>query len=174
MKKVLALVSSIILLGASSVYAAPAANSTGKATIAVVNVQQLFQNSPRIADLNKKLQEKFKVRQEKLMTSQKSLQGDMEKLKKESPTMSKKDQETLKNKITKEQTTLAKEAADFQQDLNKEQGKVMKDVLAQLNSVIAKIAKSKDFTLVLDSQAVIYAADKADITSQVSKEFDKK
>ena len=108
------------------------------------------------------------------MTSQKSLQGDMEKLKKESPTMSKKDQETLKNKITKEQTTLAKEAADFQQDLNKEQGKVMKDVLAQLNSVIAKIAKSKDFTLVLDSQAVIYAADKADITSQVSKEFDKK
>ncbi len=173
MKRVLALVSSLILLGASSAYAAPVSSSSGKATIAVVNVQQLFQSSPRISNLNKQLQEKFKPRQDKLMTAQKSLQSNMEKLKKESPTMSKKAKDELQGKISKEQTVLAKDAADFQQDLNKEQGKVMKDVLAQLNAVISTIAKSKDYTLVLDSQAVIYAADKADITSQVSKEFNK-
>ncbi len=50
----------------------------------------------------------------------------------------------------------------------------MKGVLAQLNSIIASIAKKNNYSLVLDSQAVIYAADRSDITKEVSKEFDTK
>lgn len=171
MKKVLAVVSALLVMGATQVYAADAVAAP---TLAVVNVQQLFQSSPKIADLNKQLQAKFKPRQEKLMSAQKSLQDEMEKYKKEAPTMSQKDKDSLQKKITSDQSVLAKDAAAFQQDLNKEQGKVMKGVLAQLNTVIASIAKKNNYSLVLDSQAVIYAADSADITKQVSKEFDTK
>ena len=35
-------------------------------------------------------------------------------------------------------------------------------------------AKKNNYTLVLDAQAVVYAADSADITKQVAGEFDKK
>lgn len=174
MRKALAVVSSLLLMSATQVYAADAVASSSQPTMAVVNVQQLFQSSPKIADLNKQLQAKFKPRQEKLMASQKSLQDAMEKFKKESPTMSSKDKDALQKKIADDQSMLAKDAAAFQQDLNKEQSKVMKGVLAQLNAVIASIAKKSNYSLVLDSQAVIYAADSVDITKQVSKEFDTK
>ncbi len=170
MKKILAVVSSLLLIGATQVYAADAASPS----LAVVNVQQLFQSSPKIADLNKQLQAKFKSRQEKLIASQKTLQDEVEKFKKEAPTMGQKDKDALQKRITNDQANLSKDAATFQQDLNKEQGKIMKGVLAQLNTIIASIAKKNNYSLVLDSQAVIYAADSSDITKQVSKEFDSK
>lgn len=169
MKKILALVGSILLAATTQVYAADALSS-----VAVVNVQQLFQTSPKIADLNKQLQAKFKGRQDKLMAAQKTLQGEIDKFKKESPTMTQKDKDALQKKIANDQSTLAKDAATFQQDLNKEQGVVMKGVLAQLNDVISTIAKKNNYSMVLDSQAVIYAADAADITKQVSENFNSK
>lgn len=175
MKKVLALVGSILLIGTQA-YAAPeAAPAASKATnIAVVNVQQVFQQSPRIAELNKKLQNQFKARQDKLIAAQKTLQEELDKFKKEAPTMSQKDKDALQKKIVEDQSNLAKEASAFQQDLSKEQGKIMKSVLGQLNDVISGIAKQSNYTLVLDSQAVIYSADTSDITKQVAQQFDKK
>jgi outer membrane protein len=173
MKRVLALVGSLLLLGATQVYAADQTTASGP-SIAVVNVQQLFQSSPKIADINKQLQDKFKSRQDKLMAAQKSLQAELDKFKKESPTMSAKDKDAMQKKITDDQQNLSKDAASFQQDLNKEQNKVMKGVLSQLNDIIAGIAKKNSYQLVLDSQAVIYASDSADITKQVSKDFDSK
>lgn len=171
MKKVLAIFSSIVMMGvAAQAYAADLSNQT----IAVVNVQQLFQQSPKISDLNKQLQGKFKPRQEKLITAQKALQTEVEKYKKEMPTMSQKDKDAMQKKIADDQSVLAKDASSFQQELSKEQNNVMKSVLAQLNEVISGIAKKNNYALVLDSQAVIYAADSVDITKQVSKDFDSK
>jgi len=173
MKKVLALASSILLVSGSSAFAADAVPAAAP-NIAVVNVQQVFQQSPRITDLNKKLQDQFKARQEKLVAAQKTLQGELDRFKKEAPTMSQKNKDTLQKKIVDDQSNLAKEASAFQQDLAKEQGKIMKSVLGQLNDIISSIAKKNGYSLVLDSQAVIYANDSTDLTKQVSKEFDKK
>ena len=173
MKKLFAFVGSLMLLGATQVYAADTSVTTSP-TIAVVNVQQLFQSSPKIADLNKQLQSKFKTRQDKLVSAQKNLQNELDKLKKESPTMSQKDKDALQKRINDDQQNLSKEASTFQQDLSTEQNKVMKGVLSQLNNIISSIAKKNNFNVVIDSQAVIYAADSVDITKQVSKEFDGK
>jgi outer membrane protein len=173
MKKALALVSSILFIGASSAYAADAAKSP-LGTIAVVNVQQVLQQSPKIADINKKLQDQFKSRQQKLLAEQKSLQDEMDKFKQESPTMNQKDKDSTQKKIADEQSGLVKQVTAFQQDLNKEQSKQMQGVLGQLNGIISTLAKKNDYALVLDSQAVIYAKDSSDITKQVAKEFDAK
>ncbi len=172
MKKVLAILSSVLLIGGTEAYAAPA-TTTAAPVIAVVNVQQIFQQSPKIADLNKKLQSQFKGRQEKLIAAQKSLQDEVDKFKKDSSTMSQKDKDDMQKKIVDDQTALSKDANVFQQDLSKEQNKIMKGVLSQLNEIISSIAKKNNYTLVLDSQAVVYAADSADITKQVSGAFDK-
>jgi outer membrane protein len=167
MKKALAILSSIVLIGGLT------ANAASAEGIAVVNVQQLFQQSPKIASLNKELQGKFKGRQDKLVAQQKALQDEAEKYKKEAPTMSEKDKQALQKKIGDDQAALAKEATSFQEDLNKEQSKIMKSVLAQLNTIISGLAKKNNYTVVLDSQAVIFAADGTDITKQVTAEFDK-
>lgn len=171
MKKALALVSSMVLIGgAQAAFAADAPQPN----IAVVNVQQVFQQSPKIAELNKKLQNQFKPRQDKLVAAQKTLQDELDKFKKESPTMAQKDKDALQKKIVDDQSNLAKEASAFQQDLSKEQSKIMKGVLADLNEIISGIAKKDGYTMVLDSQAVIFATDSSDITKEVSKDFDKK
>ncbi len=174
MKKILALVSSILLVTGAQVYAADAAAPAGLGNIAVVNVQQVLQQSPKIADINKKLQEQFKARQQKLLAQQKSLQDAMDKFKQESPTMAQKDKDAMQKKIADDQAALVKQVTAFQQDLNKEQNKQMQGVLGQLNGIIAELAKKNSYPLVLDSQAVIYAKDSSDITKQVAKEFDGK
>jgi len=172
MKKVLALVGSFLLLSGSHVFAA--ATSSSAPNIAVVNVQQVFQQSPKIAELNKKLQSQFKPRQDKLVAAQKSLQDELDKFKKDSGTMKQAEKDKLQKQIVDDQSNLAKEASTFQQDLSKEQSKIMKSVLSQLNDIISSIAKQNSYTMVLDSQAVIYAGNGADITKQVSDQFDKK
>ena len=58
--------------------------------VAVVNVQQVLQQSPRVAELSKKLESEFKDRQTKIGDEQKALQDELDKFKKESPTMSSK------------------------------------------------------------------------------------
>jgi outer membrane protein len=169
MKKALAVLGSMLLIGSLPAYAADATPS-----IAVVNVQQLFQSSPKIADLNKQLQAKFKPRQDKLIAQQKSLQDELDKYKKESVTMNQKDKDAMQKRISDDQASLQKDATEFQQDLSKEQSKIMKGVLASLNEIISGLAKTNNYQLVLDSQAVIYAVDKSDITKDVEKAFDEK
>ncbi len=172
MKKIVPVIGSVLLLSAVCAFAADA--SSEKSTVAVVNVQQLFQESPKIAALNKKLQATFKGRQDKLLAAQKSLQDELEKYKKDSDTMSAKDKDAAQKKVAADQASLSKDASSFQQDLSKEQGKVMKNVLVQLNDIISAMAKKEKYTLVLDTQAVIYSAEGTDITKQVSKAFDLK
>lgn len=172
MKKIVAIASSVLLMTGMSAYAA-GTNSTDT-SIAVVNVSQIFQQSPKIADLNKKLQSQFKGRQDKLIAQQKSLQEELDKFKKESPTMSEKAKNALQSKIMDDQGTLQKDAAAFQKDLSAEQNKIMKGVLTQLNEIISSIAKNNHYNMVLDSQAVIFANPSADITKDVTTEFDKK
>lgn len=171
MKKALALFSTVLLVGGTQVYAADAAK-TPLGNIAVVNVQQVLQQSPKIADINKKLQDQFKARQQKLLAEQKTLQDEMDKFKQESVTMNQKDKDSKQKKISDDQAALVKQVTAFQQDLNKEQNKQMQTVLGQLNGIISDLAKKNDYSLVLDSQAVIYAKDSSDITKQVAKEFD--
>jgi len=173
MKKVLALISSILLIGGTQAYAADATKVGDLGNIAVVNVQQVLQQSPKIADINKKLQDQFKTRQQKLLADQKALQDEMDKFKQESPTMNQKDKDMMQKKIADDQSTLVKQVTAFQQDLNKEQNKQMQTVLGQLNGIISGLAKKNGYNLVLDSQAVIYAKDSSDITKDVAKEFDK-
>ncbi|OGT46776.1 MAG: hypothetical protein A3E83_03745 [Gammaproteobacteria bacterium RIFCSPHIGHO2_12_FULL_41_20] len=172
MKKLCMLASAILLIGGTQVGVAADANS-GQFKIAVVNVQQVLQQSPKVADQSKKLEVDFKDRQQKINDQQKSLQDELDKFKKESPTMSQKDRDAMQKKITNDRADLVKKVVAYQQDLNKEQGKIMQSILGSLNSIVSEIAKKDKFNLVLDSQAVIYAADGTDITKAVATQFNK-
>ena len=49
----------------------------------------------------------------------------------------------------------------------------MQGILKDLNGIVTNIAKNQNYALVLDSQAVIYAADGNDITKDVASQFNK-
>jgi outer membrane protein len=142
--------------------------------VAVVNVQQVLQQSPRVVDLSKKLESDFKARQAKIGDEQKALQDMMDNFKKESPTMNQKDKDDMQKKITAERSALVAKVVAYQQDLQKEQNKIMQGVLTDLNGIVSTIAKAQSFALVLDSQAVIYSNNGTDITKDVAKQFNSK
>ncbi|MDX1902480.1 MAG: OmpH family outer membrane protein [Gammaproteobacteria bacterium] len=171
MKKILAIGLAMCAVGmTANTYAADAP----KPVIAVVNVQEIFQQSPRISDLNKQLQKQFKPRQDKLIAAQKSLQDEMDAFKKDSATMNQKEKDKLQKKIASDQDSLSKDAGEFQQDLGKEQKRILGGVQTDLNNIIASISKKNGYTLVLDSQAVVFSSDSTDITKDVMKQFDSK
>jgi len=149
------------------------AADTAQIKVAVVNVQQVLQQSPRVADLSKKLESQFKGRQTKINDEQKDLQGRVDKFNKEAPTMSEKDRTASEKKISNDRAALVKEVVAYQQDLQKEQNKIMQGLLGDLNKIVSGIAKAQSYALVLDSQAVIFASDGNDITKDVASQFNK-
>ena len=174
-RKIIALVGSVVLgaLPVLPAFAADAATSPSL-KIAVVNVQQILQQSTRVSDLSKKLEDQFKPRQQKLNDEQKSLQDEVDKMKKDSATMAQKEKDSTQKKVEADRAALVKQVVAYQQDLNKEQNQIMQGLLADLNGIVSGIAKKSNFNLVLDAQAVVYAPDSTDITKQVSDQFNKK
>lgn len=167
------ILASALLLAAGMVQSSQAAD-VSSLKVAVVNVQQVLQQSPRVAELSKKLETQFKNRQAKIGDEQKSLQDQLDKFKKESPTMTPKQRDDMQKKIATERSDLVKKVVSYQQDLQKEQNKVMQNILNELNGIVSSIAKNQSYALVLDSQAVIYASDSNDITKDVAKQFNNK
>ncbi|MFZ2315103.1 MAG: OmpH family outer membrane protein [Gammaproteobacteria bacterium] len=170
--KKLSILASVVLF-AAGIEVCQAADAT-QMRVAVVNVQQVLQQSPRVADQSKKLEGDFKSRQTKINDEQKALQDELDKLKKDSTTMSQKDRDAMQKKIANDRSELVKKVVAYQQDLQKEQNRIMQGILGDLNGIVTTIAKAQGYTLVLDSQAVIFAADGNDITKDVAKQFNDK
>lgn len=165
-KKIGILVGALLLAGGVSV-----CQAADNMKVAVVNVQQILQQSPRVADLSKKLEGQFKSRQTTINDEQKSLQERLDKFKKDAPTMSKSDRDKAEKSLENDRAELVKKVVAYQQDLQKEQNKIMQGVLNDLNGIVSSIAKSQQVSLVLDSQAVIFSSDSTDITKDVAKKF---
>lgn len=170
--KKLSILASVVLF-AAGIEVCQAADAA-QMKVAVVNVQQVLQQSPRVADQSKKLEGDFKSRQTKINDEQKALQDELDKLKKDSTTMSQKDRDAMQKKIANDRSELVKKVVAYQQDLQKEQNRIMQGILGDLNGIVTTIAKAQGYTLVLDSQAVIFAADGNDITKDVAKQFNDK
>ena len=166
-KKMSILVGALALAGAVSVAQA----DVGK--VAVVNVQQLMQQSPRVASLSKNLEAQFKARQSKIAAQQQALQDELEKFKKESPTMKQADRDAMQKKMASERADLVKQVVAYQQDVQKTQTQAMQSVMGDLNSVVSNIAKAQGYSIVLDSQAVLFSQG-SDITADVAKQFNDK
>ncbi|MES2217967.1 MAG: OmpH family outer membrane protein [Pseudomonadota bacterium] len=168
MKKVLALLSSVLLFAGTQAFAADASK------VAVVNVQQVLLQSSKVAEVNTKLQDQFKPTQEKLAARQKTLQDELDKFNRDSSSMKTADRDAQEKKLNDEKAVFLKDAGAFQKEVNAEQNKAMQSILKQLSGIISDMAKKNGYSLVLDSQAVVYSADATDITKDVAKDFNQK
>ena len=168
MKKVLALLSSVLLIAGTQAFAADAYK------VAVVNVQQVLLQSSKVAEVNTKLQDQFKPRQAKLAATQKTLQDALDKFNKDSSSMKAADRDSTEKKLNDQKATFLKDAGAFQKEVNAAQNSAMQGILKQLSGIISVMSKKSGYSLVLDSQAVVYSADATDITKEVGKDFNEK
>lgn len=156
------------------VMAATTATSTASPVmtpVAVVNVQQILEASPRVQKLNNGLRDKFKPEQTSLEAEQKALEKEMDQFKRDISVMNAADKAKTEAKIKADQDAFVKKAGVFQKKLNAAQQEVMKTVFESMNTVITSVAKKNHVQVVIDSQAVAYRDDSVDISNDVAKAF---
>ncbi|HEX4044825.1 MAG TPA: OmpH family outer membrane protein, partial [Gammaproteobacteria bacterium] len=104
---------------------------------------------------------------------QQALQAEMDKFKKDAPTLSQKDKDATQKKIANERADLVKQVVSYQQDLQKAQNQAMQKIMGDLNTIVTSIANAQNFDLILDTQAVLYVKGTkgSDITKDVAKQF---
>jgi outer membrane protein len=166
MKKMIFSLGAMLALSLMSVTSF-AADATAK--IGVVDLRQVLQKSPQMADLNKKLEAQFKPRQDKIKADEKVLQADVDKLKKDGATMSKDDVNKLQDKIVKEQAALQAQVSTFQQDLGKAQNEGMQKLLQDAGVIITDMGKKEAYTLIVSKEAAFYSQDSMDLTAKISQ-----
>jgi len=163
MLKLLKVVVPALLLSASvSAFAA-----TDAPKIGIFDMQQMMQSSPLVDQLNKKLQDQFKPRQDKIAASQKELGDEINKMNDTNSKMTNDDRTRLKNKIVSDRAAYEAMAKSYQEDLSKAQNDAMQKLMTKLQSAVSEVAQKDGYTLVVQKGAVLYSDPKSDVTSQV-------
>ena len=168
-KQLPVLLSGFLLFG--SLFAITAAHADDMpGAIAVVDVQEILQTAPQVNAMKEKLKSDFASRQSQLLTAQKTLKADIDKLQSDPASKDKKALENLQKQIEAEQRDIQTKQMAFQKDLFSAQDKALQTLLEQVKSKIAQVAEEKKLSMVLLKNSVPYMKDKkADITADVKK-----
>lgn len=135
--------------------------------IGIVDVRQVLQNSPQVAEMQKKLQQQFADREKQLQTAQQQLQQDADKLSRDAAVMKPADRDALAKKAQAEQDNLRTMQMSMQKDLYAKQNEAMQTILNKMQDIISQIAKSKNLSMVITKDAVAYVANNVDVTQDV-------
>lgn len=134
--------------------------------IAFVNQAKLLQKAPQAESARNKLQKEFAKRDSALVSLQKNIQKNTEKLQKDAAILSEAELNKLKRKITLLRRDLERDKAAFKEDLslrqNEELVKLQKSVLKSIQA----IAQKEKYDLII-SDGVIYASKQIDITDKI-------
>ncbi len=173
MLKVLRVVVPALLLTAVSVpaFAADAPTGAPAPKIGIFDMQQMMQTSPLVEQLNKKLQDQFKPRQDKIQAAQKSLGDEINKLNDTNSKLTNEERTKLKDKIISDRSAYETMAKSYQDDLSKAQNDAMQKLMTQLTSAVGQVAQKDGYTLVVQKGAVLYSKPDTDVTQQVLDEL---
>lgn len=154
--------------------AAPAVvASAGGLNIGVIDLSAVLQDSSQAKAAGESLKKEFKPRQDSIIAAQQQLQKDQDKYKRDATVMSQSEALALQDKITREQRDLQQKQENYMQDLRSAQSAAMQKVLAQVDKVVAKIAKDGNYDLILQKNSVAFNSPRVDITSQVIQQLKK-
>jgi len=167
-KQLPVLLSSFLLFGSLfAMTAAHAEETTG--AIAVVNMQEILQSAPQVNAMKEKLKSDFAPRQNQLLTAQKTLKADIDKLQSDHEKMDKKALESLQKQIEAEQRDIQTKQIAFQKDVFAAQDKFLQGLVEQAEGKVEEVAKQKQLTMVLLKSSVAYIKNRLDITADVKK-----
>ncbi len=134
--------------------------------IAFVNQAKLLQKAPQAESARNKLQKEFAKRDKSLVSLQKKIQKNTEKLQKDAAILSSQELTKLKRKITLLRRDLERDKAAFKEDLSIRQNEELIKLQQSVLKSIQTIAKRGKYDLIV-SEGVIYASKQIDITDKI-------
>lgn len=138
--------------------------------IAVVNIANIFQQSPQRAVVAKQLETEFKGRATDLQAQERDLQTKMQRLQRDGSTMKAADRSRLEKDVMAQREDFSGKAQAFEQDNRRRQGEERNKILSRIQDAVKAVATKQGYDIVIDANAVAYAGSANDITADVLKQ----
>jgi Skp family chaperone for outer membrane proteins len=135
--------------------------------IAVVNVQQVLQESVAMQKVQEQVKVKRKSFQDEVVKKEESLRGEEKKLLEQRSLLAKEAFEEkakeLQTKVNDVNRTLQEKRIKYDTLYNQ----AVDEVQVAVNSIVGELAKEKNFKIALPKNAVLYSVSELDITKDV-------
>ncbi len=143
--------------------------------VAIVDMQEVFSKIPQMATIEAKLQTEFAERRQAIEKLQGDLRFEAEKFKRESATMSKAQQDALKEKLQQMQQEFATKARPLEQEIKTRQNQELAKVQALVLQAVEQAAKESKVDEVKRKEALVYFNPKSvtDLSAKVVERVSK-
>ncbi|KAA8996209.1 molecular chaperone Skp [Affinibrenneria salicis] len=138
--------------------------------IAVVNVASIFQQLPQRDTVAKQLENEFKGRASELQSQERDLQTKMQRLQRDGSTMKASERSKLEKDVMAQREQFSNKAQAFEQDNRRRQMEERNKILSRIQDAVKSVASKEGYDVVIDANAVAYAANAKDITADVLKQ----
>jgi outer membrane protein len=165
MKTMVLLVGTLLMLGFFSLVFAE--------NVGVVDVNKILANAQQIKDIQADLKKQFDPRGQKIINSQKAFRDDIEKYRQNNTTLQGEALRQEQQKLIDENKKSQDDQLNFRRDLIAAQNQALRPVLAQIESIVNKIAQERKFDLVITKVSTAYNNPQLEITDQVIAEMEK-
>jgi len=141
--------------------------------IGYVDVQAVAAKIPQSAALQETIKKEFGQRVQDVQKLEKDINFNIEKLRRDGPTMSEAQQEELKKTLTTQRQQYEEQGRALQEDLRVRQAEERNKVLALIKAAIDVVAERDKFDMVLNSDAAVFAKPEYDLSEAVVAQVSK-
>ncbi len=141
--------------------------------VAVVNFQEVMAKIPQTATVMQTLESEFKDEQAVIKQLENDLKYNLEKKKRDSSIMSKKDQEALDKKIAELNVEYQTKGQALQQKAQARQNEETSKIVALIRQAVDNIAAKNKYDVVIEQKSVVFAKPDSNITEQVVEQVSK-
>ncbi|SEA93910.1 outer membrane protein [Alkalimonas amylolytica] len=156
------LVFGAFLLGATAAHAAK---------IAFVDVQAIASQLPQAQQIQETIMAEFGERIEAIGQLERDINFNVEKIRRDGPTMSEAEQQRLAETIQQQQIQYEQMARPLDEQMRQRQAEERNKLLAVIKNAIDKVAEQGNYDIVLNSGAAVYAKDSYDISAAVVRQI---
>lgn len=141
--------------------------------IGYVDVQAVAAKIPQSAALQETIKKEFGQRVQDVQKLEKDINFNIEKLRRDGPTMSEAQQEELKKTLTTQRQQYEEQGRTLQEDLRVRQAEERNKVLALIKAAIDVVAEREKFDMVLNSDAAVFSKPEYDLSEAVATQVSK-
>jgi outer membrane protein len=141
--------------------------------IGVVDVQGITRSLPQFAEIAQVVTAEFKDQIQEVNTQSEEYNFLVQKLQRESATMSEAEKKKLEDQIIALQTTLQEQTGPLQQNMQRREQEEQRKLLGLVMQAIEKIAESGKYDVVLNRSTTPFVKPEFDISQEVLKQVTK-
>lgn len=152
---------------------APAVQAQEAVSIATVNYQKLMSSSTAAKNAHEQIENKMKSMQSEISKKDKQFQKDHQELDKKRSVLSKEAFEAKRRSFSDKVTAAQKEVQSKRSMLDSASERAGSEIQKTISSIIAEMAKEKNFSIAVPTAQILYADSKLDITEEVLARLNK-